>query len=814
MPPLNYAAFALDDIGLDLANQDSSESDSRHLVSEILTKSEKFVFPDAKDVLDECAASGSDFLRQPISELAQPICIEAPWNTRVMLTGSSALVQSSRRITLCWEARREEKSINGWDEVFDYYPSGGIFVLPIIWLDRCGKWEIFHTAAFLPHLAFESISTETETFERSTALLPPMRFATTLGALLMHPVKLLKRFHAKNSETSSRNAEISADLQDEVMLATYVMPLLPTVAREKPIQSDDDPNRKRRGKQSFFQYREISRTMISDAPSPASKEKAYITSFGLSTLRALNFFELKDPNKQDPIADWLKNLETYSASQINLLIGVNGAGKSTIIDMIDCLRDATKLVGLQRENTRTGSVSGFFLQLSNVKGCFVNFSQANGTKSTWSINRQTINVVIHRGLTGLVNEQEELGKFSASIEDVENFQKQFNQLDCSVHFFDGREIPEIKIDDVIDELCKVGRYLPQTAASTMFSDQEIDRIGQETINHRKNESFLRDEEDRVNVWLGDDSGQTNRIQIHLMPSGWQRYGKLTAWLGSRPDGSVCLIEEPETHLHPTLQRLLTRRLGEIAKTKSLQLFIATHSPTLMNAQRWGSIVPKVFEMRGDSLTDRPNLAGLLRDLGVRLSDFLQANGIVWVEGPSDAIYLRYWIETYCREMQRSAPLEDSQFSFLLYGGAMLSHFSVGSSDELVDMLRLNQNLVVLMDRDLDYSSQKNKTSSDLYPQGTKERIEQAVDRLNAGECWTWVTSGYTIESYLPPAFRDRYFETNADGRLRQSKKVAKVDIARRFIAEGYGFKDCFDHMPDLRERIAKLVETIDRWNKD
>lgn len=45
---------------------------------------------------------------------------------------------------------------------------------------------------------------------------------------------------------------------------------------------------------------------------------------------------------------------------------------------------------------------------------------------------------------------------------------------------------------------------------------------------------------------------------------------------------------------------------------------------------------------------------LLNDLDIRASDLLQSNGIVWVEGPSDRVYVKRWIEL--EQLQKSLGL--------------------------------------------------------------------------------------------------------------------------------------------------------------
>ncbi len=58
----------------------------------------------------------------------------------------------------------------------------------------------------------------------------------------------------------------------------------------------------------------------------------------------------------------------------------------------------------------------------------------------------------------------------------------------------------------------------------------------------------------------------------------------------------CLfIENPEAHLHPRAQSLLTKKLIEIALENSIQLFIETHSEHVVNAVRLCSLYDGAYE---------------------------------------------------------------------------------------------------------------------------------------------------------------------------------------------------------------------------
>src|ERR1017187_7950097 len=59
---------------------------------------------------------------------------------------------------------------------------------------------------------------------------------------------------------------------------------------------------------------------------------------------------------------------------------------------------------------------------------------------------------------------------------------------------------------------------------------------------------------------------------------------------------------------------------------------------------------------------------VISELGAKPSDLLQANGIIWVEGPSDCIYLNRWLDLFTEGRLQEG--RDYQCAF--YGGSLLA----------------------------------------------------------------------------------------------------------------------------------------------
>nr|WP_294866519.1 AAA family ATPase [uncultured Pseudogulbenkiania sp.] len=367
----------------------------------------------------------------------------------------------------------------------------------------------------------------------------------------------------------------------------------------------------------------------------------------------------------------------------------------------------------------------------------------------------------------------------------------------------GREVTLLDGNVFANELNRLGPLLIGLASELNANNNNYDDFERKAIN---NPISFDSSRNLFRVYLKSDLQQWSLVALKNLPSGWIRYGTVCSILFSLSEGSVVLLDEPELNLHPKLQHRMIQRICEIATSNNIQVFIATHSNVFINTARWGYVDVKIFLTKGQSATQVDTCSEVLERLGFKASDLLQTDGVIWIEGPSDRLYIEYWMNKWCEASNKERPQENVDYCYSFYGGSVLSHFQADEGHDLIDLLKINKNAYIVIDNDNDFKFCSG-TPIALVPNSTKERIFKSVNDSGGGG---WITKGYTIESYLISSFRDLNFDFK-DEKLVLKDGKRKVDVAEKYVNLGMSADDVLG-VDDLKDKIGDLYEHISSWS--
>jgi len=109
----------------------------------------------------------------------------------------------------------------------------------------------------------------------------------------------------------------------------------------------------------------------------------------------------------------------------------------------------------------------------------------------------------------------------------------------------------------------------------------------------------------------------------------------------RPTGSIILFDEPELHLHPTLQRRVIAHLQRLLERGDNQILVVTHSEEIVGTADYATL----FATTGTGepavvlVIDRAARLDLLESLGASVGVQLTSPRILFLEGETDALIL-------------------------------------------------------------------------------------------------------------------------------------------------------------------------------
>lgn len=219
-----------------------------------------------------------------------------------------------------------------------------------------------------------------------------------------------------------------------------------------------------------------------------------------------------------------------------------------------------------------------------------------------------------------------LSKYCQSRKDTENELEQVKTILKS----SGKDLNDLKfIPDIAEQIHSkgksiAGKYFSFPISISFLSNYDVDAWSQLNLYH-----FLGDDNNAPIQTLG--LGQKNILYLSLFIAELENSS-------SKHEINILLIEEPEAHLHPQLQKILFANLNDL---KTTQVFMTSHSTHIASDCDYKNLNIMYRDMANKVKAFAPFKEGLLSDKEQRLlkryldatrSEMFFASAILYVEG--------------------------------------------------------------------------------------------------------------------------------------------------------------------------------------
>ena len=537
---------------------------------------------------------------------------------------------------------------------------------------------------------------------------------------------------------------------------------------------------------------------------------------------------------------------------INVIIGKNNIGKCSLLDMIEFKYNLSLYSNACKDNKKTQIIISKILDENDFDRFYSN------RYSGWDKNlddKKFANTSLVGKKFSYSYRTTRDGRFgSPPLREGRKYIKtlDFTDLDDkkSSQIMDG-----IKISDkLVMRICAERNILPEKDSSSTIVDGNgngVTNIINKFINRSSLESSFVQKNllEKLNEIVGEDYTFTNivvqtiddkeeliweifledeikgRIALSQSGSGLKTIIMLLVYTILIPardklklDDYIFIFEELENNLHPSLQRNIIRYIESLV-SEGATFFITTHSnvfidsysiPEDVNLYHLYKTESSLELSRVDNFLEKNSI---LNDVGFKASDILQSNGIIWVEGPSDRLYVNKWINLWSNGDLK----EGKDYQCIFYGGRLLSHLTVDSEvDDLINLLKVNRNSIILIDSD--------KNDEECEINTTKSRIKEECE---ANNLMCWITAGREIENYLSDTIIKKSLGAEVDIKFEQYQDIkdylnsVEGNLGKKFESNKVKYaKDFIDTMTkdncssilDLNIKMEELVSKIFSWN--
>lgn len=420
---------------------------------------------------------------------------------------------------------------------------------------------------------------------------------------------------------------------------------------------------------------------------------------GLSWLEALTLYNVRSFNGVHELTGF---------AQLNILIGKNNSGKSNIMAMLRRLssvhRDAAPLLQVSTSSSqlKNTDAQGIRFQLSDIRHghqhATVSYQAKYPTDLRWTFKISAVHSLLEKhgnievgvdgkkflpgSLTSLPNTRRLFGF------EIEKRKASILRIGCGVLYVPSLLTARGGVYSANGELAYTGDTLAD----------DISVWDSRTVGGSKHSTARREEFEsycslilgsKVRVWVKyGDSRLELQVQIDNEPivplsamgDGVFQAMRIAGALVTLRRG-ILLLEEPDLGLHPSAHRGLVQALK---RATEIQVFLTTHSNHILDTTTADTRIYKVSKQNTQSVVHHAlpcDLRTVLDDLGVRPSSVLLANCTLWVEGKTEVITFRHWINL----VYKSSFIQGAHYEFVPFQGEGIDTWAWSDDDANSDM---------------------------------------------------------------------------------------------------------------------------------
>lgn len=301
---------------------------------------------------------------------------------------------------------------------------------------------------------------------------------------------------------------------------------------------------------------------------------------------------------------------------------------------------------------------------------------------------------------------------------------------------------------------------------------------------------------------------------------------------NKDNEKIFFIEEPELNLHPGFQRKLMEIL-QLEIFDKHQFFITTHSNHFIDSCfDYDNIsIYKFINVEGSNrkfkiINSSQNDVSLLQTLGVNNSSVFMANCTIWVEGISDKILIKKYLEKYFEKHGINKYREDIHYAFVEYGGNNITHWDFEETDSIdtINAIGITNRSFIVCDNDNDapYKTERKKKLESIFKENYYElkvrEIENTIsknvlDKMLFGDSEVVYKKQFNQRDYMN---KKVYMGKFIDEHYKLSKKYSaakgtgtikdKLNFSKKIANNIENYKDLSTKAIDLCEKIAIFIE--------